>query len=47
MSKHTTNLGNEASGTGSTLEDVCSTAGSGVVVDTVVSFSESFDIISG
>lgn len=47
MSKHTTNLGKEASGTGSTLEDECSTAGSGVVGGTLVSFSESFDMRSG
>lgn len=41
MSKHTINFGKEASGKHVSLEDVCSTAGSGVVGGTVVSFFES------
>ena len=47
MSKHTTNFGREASGTHETVEGVRSTAFSGVMGGTVVSFSESLGIVSG
>lgn len=41
MSKHTTNLGKEASGTDEAVAGVRSTAGLGVAGGTVVFFSES------